>query len=367
MARRRPTDAATEATKAQLTEPEPRIVSKLLKSGCTLIDLASSSGVRGAFATGTLVHLIGDSNAGKTWLALTTAAEMCRDKKFDDYRIIYDDVENGALMDVEHYFGSQLANRIEPPRTYKDGSPWYSETAEDFYVNIAEAQEDGRPFLWICDSMDSLTTRASLKKFKKDKSAIINKKDTKGSFGDGKAKINSQLLRGVVDGLRPTGSILIIISQTRDNIDPMSFSKKTYSGGTSLKFYAATQIWLAVRGEISKTYRAKKRKLGAICRARVSKSRINGRRYIVEFPLYDACGIDDVGGMIDYLLDESIWKEGGKPQKINATHFQLKESKKKLIEIIEARDLEKELKALVLHTWRDVEAHCTERRKKRYK
>ena len=58
-----------------------------------------------------------------------------------------------------------------------------------------------------------------------------------GSYGTEKAKINSERLRPVVNALRKNGSILILISQSRDRIGfGAKFDPKTRGGGNAPTF-----------------------------------------------------------------------------------------------------------------------------------
>src|SRR5690606_8689584 len=131
-----------------------------------------------------------------------------------------------------------------------------------------------------------------------------------GSYGDSKAKINSTRLRVVANRLRETGSILVIINQTRDNIGFTSrFQPKTRSGGHALKFYSRLELWLSPGGTIKKTVKGKQRKLGIKTNVKIEKNHITGRRRTVTVPILYSSGIDDVGANVDYLVEEGLWKE----------------------------------------------------------
>src|SRR6266568_200674 len=90
-----------------------------LSSGSTLLNLACTGYPDLGFLKGGYYYLVGDSISGKTWLSMSCFAEACRNKAFHNYRLVFDDVEGGALMDVEHYFGREVALRMEPPAQRK--------------------------------------------------------------------------------------------------------------------------------------------------------------------------------------------------------------------------------------------------------
>lgn len=337
-----------------------------LNTGSTLLNLAISGRPSGGFVKGRYYWLVGDSESGKTFLSLTCLAEAAINPHFADYRFIFDDAEDGALMDIERFFGPKVKERLEPPARDKEtGEPMYSETIEDFYYNVDDANKDGRPFIYVLDSMDALSSASEGKKFDEQKKA--HRKGTKapGSYGDGKAKINSGNIRKVRAELKKTGSILIIISQTRDNIDAFGYGdKKTSSGGRALKFYATLQLWSSQVGNLKKTIRDKKRQIGIVSKVQVRKNRVTGRHREVEIPIYHSYGIDDVGCCIDYLVSEGHWKksQGG----IKAKDFDFVGSREALIAKIEEEELQRELRGIVGAVWNEVEDALNLKRRQRY-
>lgn len=336
-----------------------------LSTGSTLLNLACTGFPERGFAKGRYYFIVGDSTSGKTWLSMTCLAEASINPNFKNYRFIYDNAEDGALMNIERFFGKGVAKRLEPPRWDKYIGEVFSDTIEDFYYNVDDAIKEGHPFIYILDSMDSLTSEAEGDKFDSNKKACRAGKESKGSYGDGKAKVNSSMLRRVIGkSLRKSGSILIVINQTRAKMNAMPFeSPKTYSGGYALKFYSCVQIISSVAGQIKKTVKGKKRQLGIDGKIHVKKNRITGRDRTVTIPIYHSFGIDDVGSCVDYLIDEGYWKKG---DEIKAKGLGIKGSRKKLIRIIEHKGLEKDLRELVGDVWNEIEDACVIKRKKRY-
>lgn len=357
----------TEDIKKMLRQKrkEEKLTAKdFLSTGSTLLNLACTGHPERGFAKGRYYFIVGDSISGKTWLSLTCLAEAVVNNNFKDHRIIYDNVEDGALMDIEKFFGKKVAEKMESPNWLKD-RPLYSNTIEEFYFNVDDAIKDGRPFIYILDSMDSLTSEPEVDKFDKTKKAHREGKESKGSYGDGKAKVNSAMLRRVIGRpLQESGSILIIINQTRDNINALPFqSKKTRSGGHALHFYACLEMWSSVAGRITKTVKGKKRQLGVESKIKVKKNRITGRERTVIIPIFHSFGIDDVGSCVDYLIEEGYWK---KAPEIKAKGLGIKGSRKKLIRIIENQSLEKDLHEIVGDLWNEIEDACVIKRKRRY-
>lgn len=345
----------------QKRKKEKLTAKDFLSTGSTLLNLACTGHPDRGFAKGFYYVIRGDSVSGKTWLSLTCLAEAVINPNFKKHRFIFDAGEDGALMNIERFFGKGVAEKMEIP-AYD-----YSYTIEEFYYNVDDAIKEGKPFIYILDSMDSLTSEPEGKKFDEHKKAYREHKDkkVKGSMGDGKAKVNSAMLRRVIGKpLRNSGSILIIINQTRDNLGALPFEpKKIGSGGHALKFYACFEMWSSVVGQIKKTVGDKKRQLGIKSKIRIKKNRVTGRDRTVIIPIYHSFGIDDIGSCIDYLIDEGEWKKG---KEINAKGLGIKGSRNKLIRLIERNNLEKDLRELVADVWNEIEEACIIKRKRRY-
>jgi RecA/RadA recombinase len=350
---------------------KPRVVespvppSDLLSTGSTMLDLAMTGRVRGGLVKGHYYFFVGDSSSGKTWLSLSCFAEAARNKNFEGYRLIYDNGEDGAMMNMRHYFGDAMADRLEPPRGTRE-DPQYSSSIEDMYDNLHTVLAPGAPpCIYVQDSMDVLTSEPETEKYEEQRKARAKGKDTKGSYGDGKAKYNSASLRQILPMLKRNKSILVILCQTRDNIGqgPFTFEKKTRSGGRALKFYATVEIWTSVAEKIRKTVRGKPRVIGMVAEVKVKKNRTTGRDVAVKVPIYLSHGIDDIGGCVDYLVEEGHWKG---EKSINAPEFNFTGQVSKLIRHIEDEGLERELKLLVQRVWREIEEECTVQRKRRY-
>lgn len=341
----------------------------LLKTGSTLLDMAISGRRGGGFAKGKYFFVVGDSSSGKTFLVRTCLAEATMNKNFDNYRLIFDDVEDGALMDTERYFGKRLADRLESPTT-KDGEAVYSATVEDFYYHLDDAlteAKDGKPFIYVLDSMDALGSKYGTAKFQEGKKAARSGKTAKGDYGDGKAKINSTYIRNMIPKLRATGSILIVLSQTRDDIGAGLFDeKKTHAGGHALKFYSTVQIWSSVGAKIKKKLREKDVVIGVNCRVKVKKNRITGRDRTVSFPIYYDVGIDDIGGMVDWLTEWGFWKKSGGFIDASVDFDIDKKRRENLIQWIDENEARVDLEDIVEAAWADIEERLTVKRKSKY-
>lgn len=341
-----------------------------LSTGSTLLNLACSGMPDGGLTKGRYFWMVGDSDSGKTFLTLTCFAEAAINPNFDEYDLVFDNAEDGALMDMAHFFGPKMAARIQPPSYDSEGRPVNSRTAEEFYFSInkrLDLVEQGKlpPFIELLDSMDALSTDYESDKFQEASKAHDKGTEAKGDYGDGKAKINSRWIRSLIPRLRDTGSILIILSQTRDNVGGGLFDPKSvHAGGRALKFYATWQLWSSQGKKLTKEVNGKPRQLGIISRVTIKKNRLTGKEWTVEIPIYHSTGIDDIGSCVDFLVSEKRWSRSG--QKIDAKEFKFLGNRTKLIKHIEDNKLEFDLRDLVAEAWRKVEQACYIDRKNRY-
>jgi RecA/RadA recombinase len=348
----------TSEVKKRLTEKKKtgRLKQRdYISTGSTLLNLSLTNEPNLGFAKGHYYLIVGTSKSGKTWLTLSCLAEATLNKAFDKHYFVFDDVERGALMDMKKFFGRDVVRRLKFRHSY---------TVEEFYDNLTYLYKKDIPFIYILDSMDALSSKQEITTYDKQRKARADDKKEKGSYGDGKAKVNSQNLRRAMKPLDRTGSILLVINQTRDKLT--GFGGKTRSGGNALQFYATMEIWSDIKEPLSKIYKAKKRTQGNLCKLRVRKNRVTGNDREVFVPIYNTYGIDDVGSCIDYLVSEKHWKKT-KSGIIHAPEFDEFEGKSSvLISHILNNNMERKLSGIVGDVWKDIEQAVAIKRKPRY-
>jgi len=360
--------------KIQIRVKEKISTDNIIPTGSTLLNCACTDNPLGGYGLGKLVNLIGDSSSGKTMLALSCCAEMAMHKRFDDYDFYYDDVEAALEINLEYLFGHQTNDRINMEVV--------SDTIQDFYGNIVAAIQNGRPFVYILDSLDALTSieeRKRAMQMAKDSGKIeVDEEDgkakkKKGSYKLEKPKLIGEILRVICRDIKDMEALVMPISQTRDNIG-FGFTDKTRSGGKALKFYSTHELWLSVL----KTFLRRKRAIGVSTQAKLTKNKLTGKKRSVVFPIFDDYGVDDLSANVDFLLENGIWKMGTvkkanpktkkKPtgRTIKATDFGLEGTKEKIINEIELQSLEYDLQLLVGQTWNDIEEKIRLNRKPKY-
>jgi len=365
---KKPKDSVASQYEDSMTKESVPIIKKidpdkLVPTGSVRFNLECSGNIGGAFRTGRMVNLIGDSHSGKTALGLTVFAECNKLERFNHYKFIYDDVEHSCDFDLDATVGKSCAERIETDHK--------SITIEQFSDRIAKLLEGDNPFIYILDSFDALTTEAALEKDGENRKKREKDQEIKGSYGDGKPKAFAQFCSLRIGGLAEQESVLIVISQTRDNIGfGAMFSPKTRSGGKALKFYSALEVWLAVQ----KKEKDGKRIISTAVQAKITKNKLTGKSGEAYFIILNDYGIDDIKSCIQFLIEEGAWK--GTPSSIDTKGFMppVQDSRKnlkhpsltKIVDYIEENNLEENLYQLCQETYDDIIEKLRPKRKPKY-
>lgn len=306
------------------------------RTGSIVLDklIGGKKGVYGVPA-GRFINIVGDKSAGKTFLSNEFIAWSHYEfgKKF---RWCYDDCESGYSFDTESLYGFEIMPEEKDERVH-------SENVEDAFCNISKFAKDLKKDefgIYVLDSLDGLTSqeqddRAELRK-KQFEEGNGSKLKT-GTYAMGKQKFLSQeFFPQLCDEIEEKNVLVIIISQIRENVDPMSFEKYSRAGGKAMDFYAHTVLWLATAKKILK----KETPVGVVVKAKTTKSKTPRpfRERFFTF-LYDY-GLDNTGTSIDYLFDLRTDK-GELNKKSNAIKWDGDNSldKKQLKEFLEEYEL----------------------------
>ena len=342
---------STEQAKKRAKEPaiiyEPVL---FLPTGSTRANLAMSDYPYGGYPMGKIINTIGDSHTGKTSLALASLAEAANMPEFDNHDLFFDDAEYASEFDIQHLFGNRAGDRITMPE-----SP--SESVEEFFVNILRMLDKKKPFIYLLDSLDALYSKED-----EDRAAELDKKidtdeDIAGSYGQGKPKTMSWMLRLIRSKIKKTNSMLNIVSQTRANLGfGAKFKPKIRSGGNALDFYASIVFWLSVIKTHTVGPKGKTVAIGGDIEMNVTKNKITGKKRKAKFPLYDDYGLDDITSCLWYLKEMNVIGTAGAyiqpheifaPGKTEETMYM-----SDLITTIEKQNLEPRLIELVAEQWK---------------
>lgn len=336
----------SEQVKQTINEKKPKQVltpDMFISSGSTMLNLALSNLVDGGWRKGRVVNIVGDESTGKTLLAIESmlyASKVMRKK--EKIKLIYNEAENA----FDEYYAEMigLKEKEYDRRNYRLVEEWY----EDMKKSIGK--NDYNSMLYILDSLDTLETIQDSKE-----------KFDEGTYGMSKAKQMNKLFKRIIGGMsdkvQDTSSLMMILSQTRDKIGVTFGEKKTRAGGVALNFFATQIVWLHIKEKIPKANKV----IGIRIKARVKKNKTWKPWREVEFPILFEYGIDDVGSMVDYLVEQKIIEKKSTGRLLYKDKQYHREDL-----IMEFEDYQDELKQLVKDVWDESERKAAVIRKPKY-
>lgn len=362
-----------EASAKRKIEPrKPIDTSVLIPSSSTMLNCACSDNPLGAFVRGSINTVPGASQGGKSILMLTMLAVCCYDERFDDYNFIYDDTEFANHFDIAHLFG-QLNSRIKPPAYDKDNKPLFSHTIQDFKAHSQNILNQGKPCIYILDSLDGLSSDQEIEREYK---ASLHKAKNPEEVAKIKEGYQTEKARGINEAFRilnglieDSKSLLFITQQERANL-AQGFGQPEFitTGGRAPFFYSIHQVWLKKGKNYTGTGLNQKRKIGHKSYVKVTKNKLLGKERECEFDIYDEIGIDDINSCIDFLKSTGKWEQRG-PHLI-PHGFLSKEEKIDRITLIhrieEDPEMYKALQIIVGEAWSEVEQEIRLNRKRRF-
>lgn len=310
---------------------EPQNTWIRFSTGSDLLDTVVGGGEGLGYPAGRIVNFVGDKSSGKTFLAIEVIV-AAKYKYKNKLKWVYDDSESGFSFNTKNIYGVQVM-----PVDKKDRKK--SKTVEDLYCNVREFGESIAPDevgIYVCDSLDGVGSEEANKTanmqydiFKGRKSL----KDKKGSFKMGKAKyLSDTFFPQLADYIEEKNILLIIISQVRTNIDPMSFEKFTRAGGKALDFYCHTVLWLANIRKLKK----KDRSIGVVVKGKTTKSKTPRPYRELYFSLQFDYGLDNITTNVDFLFDfltpTGQVEAGASAAWNNSSDYTMKQLKEFLIE-----------------------------------
>lgn len=362
-----------------ITQPESQ-VTKFFSTGSTLLNLAMTDNPYYGWPCGRMSNIIGDSSAGKSFLALTGLAEAAHNPEFDDYLIVYDDVEFANTFDIKALFGQRTFDRLQAPR-YVNGEARHSRTVEDWYANVMRLLDSGKSFIYVCDSTDALSSAAAIargmeyvkeqdKNDENEEAGVALAPEVKGSYKTDKPKLFSEALSTIVGGLAATNSCLLMISQTRDSLTPIAFGTgKTRAGGKALKFYATHEMWMLHTGSVKKQSKNIERKIGDMSRIKLTKNKVTGKQREVDIAIYYSYGVDDIGMCLKFLADTKMCDKTTKTISMNyePRNFSFSGMPETVARNISAdADMLMKLRLTVGDVWNSIENDITIERTRKY-
>jgi len=375
-------DSLIEQIKDEIRkEPEPVKPSKFLSTGSTLLNLAMTDNPFGGWVLGSFNSLVGDSDSGKTLMLLQAFAEANANTFFDTYDIYHDEPESKCSFNLAQFNLQDRLNYSIRSATVQDwvancwrmaGVTPIKEKKDKKEKESLEEKEEKKDkvkrksFIYGVDSFDAVGSDEERERFDlmvKQQNAGKTV-ETQGSYQTEKPKQAKSLIREIKPFIKESESLMIAISQTIDKIGP-GYGGKTRAGGHWLKFNSTHEIWLRVVEYLKK----KERIIGVRVGAQIKKNHHNGKLRTVEFDLYGNYGVDDIGSMIDFMIQEKFWKKGIEkhPNIIDTgDDFPREFTWDSLRKHIEENSLEDKLKVIVGECWNQIEEEINPKFKAKY-
>jgi recombination protein RecA len=290
-------ESLEKINKAILNPKKKKVNPNSFPTGSDLLDILVGGGESIGYPAGRIANFVGDKSSGKTFLALEVIAAATQKYK-NKLKWIYDDCESGFSFDTKRLYGFDIM-----PTDKKDRIR--SRTVEDAYCNLKSFFEDtikeGEFGIYVIDSLDGLTSKEMDKiaddQYKVFKGKIKDKE--KGSYKMGKARyLSDTFFPQLAEVIESKNGLLIVISQVRCNMNPMSFERFARAGGMAMDFYCHTVLWLANINKIKK----KDRPVGVTVKVKNNKSK-TPRPYREAFlTIYFDYGLDNISTNIDFLF-----------------------------------------------------------------
>lgn len=252
---------------------------EFIPTGQTEIDIAL--GDIPGLATGSVVEFIGESQSGKTFLALKCAAEAHKENK----RVCFMNIENSFYEPRAKALGVQTRNPdlFELYENIGSGEQW-----GEWIKKCCKSKEYG---LIITDSITAMIPQADYDKSLEDESKI-------GAH----AKLTGRLAQKMTELCADTGTIVIFINQFRYGAGVIkgTFAKKP-TGGESLGFYCHTRlVFSKINGASGEVYNSEKEIIGGRSKVFVLKNRFGSPHATVDFPIYFSAVESDP--IIEFLM-----------------------------------------------------------------
>ena len=206
-----------------LIEDADNIKIEKFPSGSFLLDLD----LKGGWAKGTLIEIFGENQSGKSTTVIHAVAE--HQKKYPEEPILWVDLEKV----YDPYYFKQIGIDISEDK-FILLRPSSGEDTWESIISFVKTFDNG---VIVLDSV----------------ALLLPKKEDEGSVGDAQmalaARMNSQGLRKLFPYMKPGGTTVFAINQTRKNIGGYGDPNVT-TGGEAWDFYARTRVKTSVsKGE----------------------------------------------------------------------------------------------------------------------
>ena len=275
------------------------------RTGSVLADLVVGGG-RGnlGFRGGRMARIIAVNSGGKSSLALEILATNIRNASKGFWHV-YFDREYRFSFDTESSHGVKIdarnSNTVPPcPRT-----------VEELSAALGTCLKENKgPGIVCIDSLEAFSSEETEDRAEERENLLSKGKDVelKGSYTAkmGAASLMSETLRVNLADAANSGSLVIALSQIRQNSDAGMYGPKVKKvGGAALDHWTSEEVWLAPKHYIDVGNKEDQtlRTIGYVVELRSEKSTHDRPYRTCLLTVLFGYGVDDIGSNIDYLFD----------------------------------------------------------------
>ena len=240
----------------------------------------------GGMPLGRMIYLQGPESAGKTAISTYLATQV--QKKYTGKNAV-------VMMDFEYAFDSGHAEEmgLDIDNNFYLIRPL---NAEDGFNMTRDLIDTGEVGLVIIDSVTSMASKAAVE-------------DAFSGFAGGKnAAVISMGVRMLLPYLYNNKCTLVIISQERANMNPMSYVEYKGTGGKSLAFYSSWSARVTRAADITDSTKAL---TGLEIRVKNTKNKVGIAKRDANLKLLFKGGIDSEEEYMDYLKILGVVEQSG--------------------------------------------------------
>lgn len=286
-------------------------------TGIDLLNLTLSGSCYGGFRKGSVIELMAESGVGKTLFALNlmkTAIEEDGDR-FSNYRFIYIDKESGCNFTLS----SKVRERIEIYDA--SNSNGNLATIERTFNSILNWLDGDKPCVIVLDSLNAFVSEAIMDSIEKNQKIVADNKtaDLNEARMASVAQASSKYMPLICEKLKKTKSMLILISQFRDNMTASAspyqsfMDQRRVSGGRAIKYFGDYRICFR-QGKVLKKKAETGRELVQAYEIHIDtlKNRGTGVTGTINVPFRGTqLQIGNVKSMFDYLVETKQIEQAG--------------------------------------------------------